>query len=38
LLSQVSEITKGASLEANLALLRNNARLGAQIALAFVEP
>ncbi|MDI6695316.1 MAG: pseudouridine-5'-phosphate glycosidase [Anaerolineales bacterium] len=38
LLSQVSEITKGASLEANLALLRNNARLGAQIALAFAEP
>jgi pseudouridine-5'-phosphate glycosidase len=38
LLSQVSEITKGASLEANLALLRNNARLGTQIALAFAEP
>lgn len=37
LLSRVSEITDGASLHANLALLKNNARLGAQIALALAK-
>lgn len=35
LLSRVSEITHEASLEANLALLRNNARLAAEIAVEF---
>ena len=35
LLSMVSELTKGKSLKANLALLRYNARLAAQIALEF---
>lgn len=34
LLARVSELTGGASLRANLALLRNNARLAAQIARA----
>ncbi len=33
MLSRVSEITGGASLQANLTLLRNNARLAAQIAV-----
>ncbi len=37
LLSRVSAITGGASLRANLALLKNNARLGAQIALALAK-
>jgi len=37
LLARVSELTSGASLEANLALLRNNARLAADIALALGE-
>jgi pseudouridine-5'-phosphate glycosidase len=35
LLSRVSELSGGASLQTNLALLRNNARLAAKIALAF---
>ncbi len=34
LLGRVSQLTGGASLQANLALLRNNARLATQIALA----
>jgi pseudouridylate synthase len=34
LLSRLNEITKGASLEANIALVENNARLAAQIACA----
>ncbi len=37
LLARLSELTGGASLKANLALLLNNARLGAQIACAFKE-
>ena len=37
LLARLSELTGGASLKANLALLLNNARLGAQIACAFRE-
>ncbi|XP_021344481.1 uncharacterized protein LOC110444426, partial [Mizuhopecten yessoensis] len=32
ILQQVNEITKGASLVANIALIRNNARVGSQIA------
>ncbi|NLG73455.1 MAG: pseudouridine-5'-phosphate glycosidase [Chloroflexi bacterium] len=36
LLSRMAEITGGASLQANLALLRNNARYAAQIARALV--
>ncbi len=35
LLARMAELTGGASIRANLALLLNNARLGAQIALAF---
>jgi pseudouridine-5'-phosphate glycosidase len=35
LLSRLSEITGGGSLKANLALLKNNARLAAQIAKAW---
>jgi pseudouridine-5'-phosphate glycosidase len=35
LLERVSELTHGSSLQANLGLLRNNARLAAQIALQF---
>jgi len=35
LLNRLAELTGGASLKANLALLLNNARLGAQIAYAF---
>ncbi len=39
LLAQILEATQGASLAANIALIRNNARLGAQIALAMaMEP
>jgi pseudouridine-5'-phosphate glycosidase len=34
LLNRVNELSGGASLKTNLALLRNNARLGAQIAVA----
>ena len=34
LLARLSELTSGESLKANLALLKNNARLGAQIAVA----
>jgi len=37
LLGKVVELTGGASLEVNLGLLHNNARLAAQIAGAFVE-
>jgi pseudouridine-5'-phosphate glycosidase len=37
LLARVSEFTSGASLQANLALLRNNARLAADIAIALGE-
>jgi pseudouridine-5'-phosphate glycosidase len=37
LLSRVSEITGGASLEANIALLVQNARVAAEIAQAMVE-
>jgi pseudouridylate synthase len=35
LLSKVTELTKGASLAANIALVCNNAKVGAQIAVAF---
>jgi pseudouridine-5'-phosphate glycosidase len=35
LLARMAELTGGASLKANLALLLNNAKLGAQIACAF---
>ena len=34
LLARVTQLTKGKSLEANIALVRNNARLGAKIAVA----
>jgi len=37
LLARLSELTNGDSLKANLKLLLNNARLGAQIALAYSE-
>ena len=37
LLARISELTSGASLDANLELLKNNARLGADIALALAE-
>jgi pseudouridine-5'-phosphate glycosidase len=37
LLNRVSELSGGASLKTNLALLRNNARLGAQIAVALSQ-
>lgn len=37
LLQRVSELTGGLSLRANLALLRNNARLAAQVALALCQ-
>lgn len=37
LLQRVSELTGGLSLRANLALLRNNARLAAQVALALSQ-
>jgi pseudouridine-5'-phosphate glycosidase len=36
LLDHISETTKGATLQANLALLRNNARVAAELAKAFV--
>ena len=32
LLSKVLEVTEGKSLEANIALVKNNARLGAEVA------
>jgi pseudouridylate synthase len=35
LLGRIVEITRGASLTANIALVKNNARLGAQIAAAY---
>jgi pseudouridine-5'-phosphate glycosidase len=38
LLSRVAEITRGGSQAANLALLRNNARVAAQVAAALQEP
>jgi pseudouridine-5'-phosphate glycosidase len=38
LLDRVNSLTGGASLKANLALLRNNARLAARIAKAMVKP
>jgi pseudouridine-5'-phosphate glycosidase len=37
LLSRMSELTHGASLDANLGLLRNNARLASEIALQFAK-
>jgi pseudouridine-5'-phosphate glycosidase len=37
LLSYIKELTGGESLEANIALVLNNARLGAQIAREFVK-
>jgi pseudouridine-5'-phosphate glycosidase len=37
LLKFLAEHTKGESLEANMALIRHNARLGAQIAKAYGE-
>jgi pseudouridine-5'-phosphate glycosidase len=37
LLGRIVEITGGASLTANIALVRNNARLGAQIATAYAD-
>ena len=38
LLKRVTELTDGASLQANLGLLRNNARLAARIAACLMEP
>ena len=35
LLGRIVEITEGASLTANIALVNNNARLGAQVAVAY---
>ena len=37
LLARISELTGAASLRANLALLENNARVGARIAVAVAE-
>jgi pseudouridine-5'-phosphate glycosidase len=37
LLSRINEITGGASLKANIALIRNNAALAARIAVAYAE-
>ena len=37
LLAAVAERTAGESVEANLALLENNARVGAEIAIAFCQ-
>ena len=37
LLSKVAEITKGDSLKANIALVHNNVRLGARIAVSYSE-
>ena len=36
--SRISELTGEASLRANLALLENNARVGAEIALSLAKP
>lgn len=38
LLQRVEQLTGGASLEANIALMINNARLGAEIAVALSQP
>jgi pseudouridine-5'-phosphate glycosidase len=38
LLQRVTELTSGASLQANLGLLRNNARLASRISACLVEP
>jgi pseudouridine-5'-phosphate glycosidase len=37
ILARVNQITGGASLEANIALVNNNARVGADIAVALAE-
>jgi len=37
LLARVTQLTEGKSLEANIALVRNNARLGAQIAASLAK-
>ena len=37
LLARLNEITGGASLKANIALVENNARLGAEIAVAYAR-
>ncbi|KAL3529985.1 hypothetical protein ACH5RR_009307 [Cinchona calisaya] len=37
LLTRVNELTRGASLAANIALLKNNARIGAKVAVALVQ-
>jgi len=37
ILARVNEITGGASLQANVALVKNNARLGAEIAVAYAR-
>ena len=37
LLSRIAELTKGDSLETNMALVKNNARLGARIAVAYAK-
>ena len=36
-LSKVAEVTGNASLESNIALVENNARIGADIAISFAE-
>ena len=37
LLQRIQEITSGASLTANIQLVKNNAKVGSQIAAAFVQ-
>jgi len=37
LLRRINELTEGRSLSTNLALVRNNARVGAQIAVAYAK-
>jgi pseudouridine-5'-phosphate glycosidase len=37
LLAKVTELTKGSSLDANIQLVYNNAKVGAQIAVAFSQ-
>jgi pseudouridine-5'-phosphate glycosidase len=37
MLAKVNEITGGASLKANIALVENNARLAAEIAVAYAR-
>ena len=37
LLKRVAELTGGASLRANIALIKNNARVGAEIAVALAQ-